>query len=72
MEAHQRGEWLGEVGAGIAALIRDLHSSLDTDTDTDSGPTGLRELAVRFRAHATQDVAKLASAAEYPVRPLTV
>lgn len=53
--AHRCGERPGETGAAIAALIRDLHSSLDAPgPGADAGSAGLRELVVRFHAHATQ------------------
>lgn len=50
VEAHRSGERPGETGTAIAALIRDLHSTLDAD----AGSTELRELVVRFHAHAGQ------------------
>lgn len=58
VRAHQRGDRAGEAGAAIAALIRDLHSSIESGP----GSTEPHELAVCCHALATLPWLRLAGA----------
>lgn len=58
VHAQRSGRRTGEVGTDIAALIRDLHSSIEDSTD----PGGLLELAVQVHTQAALEWLRVAGA----------